>query len=144
LKGHRDSLYKLVAEGKLPAGDENVDGTSTLVAEVLQKLGAVSRSPVGPELKTTARRILLTAVQGDGHVAIMDTQGGLIVDAGNENLAAHVNQRIAADYRHAVRQLESLGLIEDAGSRGEVFYATHTGYQLADELLAQGGKIEAD
>jgi hypothetical protein len=114
-----------------------------LAQVVIQKFGdsipaaevAKDRRPSGPALSEAAQQLLLEAASDtNGTVVMLASLDGLSVDANHRNFVEHDNPRSEAKWRGAVNELHGLGLIEDRGGKGELFYVTDRGYALADEL----------
>jgi hypothetical protein len=141
LKTHRDNVYRLVAEGKLPAGDESeLEEMPLAVAEAVSR--SARRGP-GFDLTPAAIRVLVTAASGDGVIVVTFGDKGQKVDVGDRNLVEEPhNPRCAAEYRDAMEQLEQLKLIAPTSRTRKTFKVTHPGYLLADELEAEGGECQ--
>lgn len=133
LKLHRDAVYRLVNEGKLPAGSD-VGMDYALARAVRQaEAGAGELSPAAVEL-------LLAAASGDGTIIRTRTSCGECYSVGDRSFGEPKNHRIQAEYRDALKQLTAQGLTENMSDKGVTFELSHKGYVLADELLAEGGQ----
>jgi len=143
LKAHRENVYRLVREGKLPAGVPNgADEMPPAAAEAVAR--STLRGP-GVELTAAAIRLLVTAATSfDGMIQVWRDTGGDHVQAGNTNFIDRHNPRLAAEYLYAIEQLEQRRLIAAANRERESFTVTHPGFLLADELQAEGGHIPMD
>ena len=78
--------------------------------------------------------LLLKAAQADGQILAVGTLGGMIIQAGQENLVQGGNPRSEALWVGALDELEHEFLIQAKGSKREVFSVTTKGYKLADAL----------
>ncbi len=76
------------------------------------------------------------AIVGDGSIMMLDTLSGTIVQAHGHNFCTSTDNETTMKWREAVKQLESLGLINDDGHKGEVFSVTSKGYVRAREQQA--------
>jgi hypothetical protein len=143
LKAHRENVYRLVAEGKLPAGKPVETGADEMPLAVAEAVSGSSRRGAGFDLIPTAVRVLVVAASSDGMVMVYQPPGGgLTVHVGGRSLVDEdFNTRHVAEYRHAVEQLEQHGLIAPTDLERERFRVTHPGYLLADELQAEGGYV---
>lgn len=126
LKGLRDAVYALVAEGKLvpPDGDADTSFHSGEQPDILEH----------EQLSSEARELLLEAVK-DSQGIIMKTldSGGLSVQTNNKNMLTDPkNPRCQAKWEGAVEELERNELIADHGFNSEVFRMTRRGYEVAD------------
>lgn len=130
LKLHRENLYRLVAEGKLPHPADPAF-TASLIDSLRR---AVPYE--GTELAALAQRILTLAVEDDGTVIMLNHSGGTTLQVGRADLLEGAGPRTIAEYRHAMEQLLEQRLIRSRGYKNEIFEVTHEGYLLADELLA--------
>jgi hypothetical protein len=136
LKGHRDGLVKMVAEGRLPATD--TDDSDSVIANIVRIL----RSSPKPreELLPEAVQMLLTTVNaesGDGVIFQVGTGPRLHLQVGSKSLMERSDARAKARYKHALEQLLSTGLLSRiSDAQMEV---TYEGYLAADEIAAAGG-----
>lgn len=88
-----------------------------------------------PDLSEAARELLLEAVQDPGGAIMrLGTMSGTHVQTNRRSFVEGGNLRSAAQWRRAVDELHSLGLLEDRAGKGEVFFVTDTGYRAADLL----------
>jgi hypothetical protein len=139
LKAHRENVYQLVAEGKLPAGDVVESGSEEMPLAVAESVSRSSRRGPGFDLIPAAIRLLVAAASADGQIMVFDSS---TVFAGRRNLIEEpTNARLRAEYSHAIKQLEQHGLIASLGGGRESFTVTRDGYLFADELQAEGGYI---
>lgn len=140
LKGHRDTVIKMVSEGLLPTRDE--DDTDTLLATIAGNLRVTpdAEIPLMPE----AVELLLTAVNGkqhsQGRVSQSSTLQDFSVEAGGKVLVKTDDMRTKAIYLGAIEQLFSAGLIEGQGHKNQTFRVTYEGYLLADEVMSRSGQ----
>lgn len=141
LKMHRDAVYQLVADGRLPAGEDADadDAVARLSSAIVQALrGLPAGAPATrPQLSPEAVEVLLAAVTGNTPVNVVRYDGGTAVLAGGRTFGEMGDLRSSARYTYAVRQLTGAGLLE---GDDELRYVTHEGYQLADDILAGGGQ----
>ena len=86
-------------------------------------------------LDDEATRLLRAAAEmSDGTVRIVRTLEGLHVQAGREAFCEPGNARSEARCQRIIKELESLGYLEDRTGRGEILYVTDRGFSLADSL----------
>ncbi|MGV3520296.1 DUF4062 domain-containing protein [Luteitalea sp.] len=86
-----------------------------------------------PELSPDAQALLRGAVEEpNGTVLRVRTMGGTSVQAGRKNFAEMGNSRSEAQWESALEELVAAALLQDRGSKGEVFGVTHKGYEVAD------------
>ena len=141
LKGHRDTLIRMVAEGKFPA--EEPDNTDQLIARVVSGRGVGTRADAQEALSPEAVEILLGAAHATGNrqgmIVLSKTNYGLRIFPGNQQCPYNVaDRRATAKYKAALEELLSEDLIEYASdSLREV---THAGYLLADEIASAHGQ----
>ncbi|HET6576323.1 MAG TPA: HNH endonuclease signature motif containing protein [Fimbriiglobus sp.] len=137
LKLHRDAVYQLVADGKLPSSeaDRGVDFVDELARGIIVALRAFPSSAVDvPELTAEATELLLAAATQDTEFEISegsDVPG--YVSVGHKRFGNPQSNRSRAQYRNALNQLLKLGLAEHEYSH---FVLSDAGYRLADTLLA--------
>lgn len=92
-------------------------------------------SPSVPHISPSAGELLSEAVKDpNGIVMRLDTMDGTHVQTNNRGFVQPDDPRSAAKWRSAVEELQSLGLIEDRGGKGEVFFVTDRGYVVIDHL----------
>lgn len=90
-----------------------------------------------PELGSSARELLIEASQdSNGVIMSLETMEGSHVQTNERNFASG-EARSAAQWKSAVTELNRLGLTEDRGGKGEVFFVTDEGYRVADLLKQQ-------
>jgi hypothetical protein len=92
-------------------------------------------------LPDAARKILVTAADGDGTVLVGRSLDGSYVTANRVNLVPEADPRAEAEYRAAVEWLQDNGLLKDTGYKGVVFELTHEGWRLADQLRSGQGTV---
>ncbi len=142
LKMHRENVCRLVAEGKLPAGEVVPSGSEEMPLAVAEAVSRSSRRAPGFDLIPAAIRVLVAAAASNGVIMVMWQTGGEFVRAGGTIMVDEPNNpRLAAEYSHAIEQLEQHGLIAPTDCEREMFMVTHRGYLLADALQAEGGYI---
>jgi DNA-binding MarR family transcriptional regulator len=87
------------------------------------------------QLTAEARQILQEAVKDPNPTILrVRTMEGTQIQVNNTLLSAGLTSRGIARLDAALRQLQSLGLLEDPTGRGEVFELTSDGYDIADRL----------
>lgn len=83
-------------------------------------------------LSDAAIEILQLAVSTDDDtVMLVDMLGGSSLDVAGTDLFEGKDRASIARYRSAVRELFEAGLIEDRAGKGEVFFVTGPGYDVA-------------
>jgi hypothetical protein len=91
--------------------------------------------PALVRLSTDAHAVLDSAVQEDGSVMKISTLGGTHVQAGSTTLTSEPGSaRDEARWIAAVDELLANTLVEDRTGKGQVFFVTHRGYDVADSL----------
>jgi len=146
LRQHRDSVYRLVKEGKLcPETEASAGMDSALAAFVSVYAPAVGGDrrqytvPARAPLSALAVRLLVLAAEsGNGAILVVELNEGLVVKVGSSSLCETGNHRSEAECRDALRELEALGLVESPGPGSQALRVTHCGCLLADEILAAG------
>lgn len=139
LKLHRDNVYRLVAEGRLPAGRDDDDALATLSAAIIGALRLLpgARQGTRPPLPADAVEILLAAVAENAPILVVRYDGGVAVQAGGKSFGEAFNLRSSARYMHAIKALAAAGLVEGTS---ETLFVTHEGCLLADDILAAGSQ----
>ena len=133
LKGHRNAVYELVANGKLPINLEA--GTADrLVAAVLAAMPAKGLQVEEYQLTKYAVKILLSAVASGSAIHRIEFSGGFSVYVGDHALGTASDHREMASMRHAFDQLIGLGLLE---VDGRDYYVSYTGYLVSDSLICK-------
>jgi hypothetical protein len=96
---------------------------------------ASSAEQVIRSLSAEGRQILAEAVKApDPSILCIVAGNGLHVQVNQTVLTVDTDHRAKARWKGAIRQLESLGLIEDQGDKGEVFELTDVGWEISDHL----------
>ncbi len=86
------------------------------------------------EIGDDAKQLLMEAVKDrNGTIMRLQVIGGAHVQTNGRDFVEGRDARSIPRWRGAVDELERLGLIEDRGGKGEVFFVTNEGYE-ADEL----------
>lgn len=138
LKGHRDGLLKLVADGRLPAGDTS--DTEEVVARIVHV--SLGRHDHLESLSPEAIEILLTAVASEGvaqgNVHTIQHDGGFVVMVGGGQTFGSDDRRVQAKYKQGVKQLIKTGLLEHVSA--ELYEVTAYGYLAADELAVDSSQ----
>jgi len=140
-KKHRDEVYRLVTDGKLPTPQQHEDRIETLTAALL---GLISTSnarilPTQDQLLPDAIKILVPAANGIRTINAIRYDGGFAVIAGAQEFAFRDDPRKMAALRRAIQQLDQMQLIE---GDGELYYISYDGYRLADNLLSASSLAE--
>lgn len=132
LKGHRDAVYALVAQGKLPFPE--VPGAVADAAAAVKQLAAVRMKQVS--LSQTQVEVLVTAGTAKGHnqglveITLYQIQMG-------EKTVIFEDQREGARYREAFQGLLTLGVF-DRTECNTMLYLNGEGFRMVDQLLAMG------
>lgn len=121
------------------------DGLDAVAARIVEAIGLGTetrltklRHPAPPAPLTKDAQLLLSAAAaGDGTVLRVALLGGTEVTAGGQNFVEGSDRRSIARWEAAVDELEREGLIEDKAGKGEVYFVTHDGFQVADGLPEQ-------
>lgn len=135
LKGHRDAVYDLVAQGRLPS---QVPGALAAAADAVKQLVSVKTEQV--ELSQTQIEILVAAGTGTGQ-----RQGHVEIVLHSLEMGDHkirFQGRESARYRNAFDALCRLGVF-DKTTDHRVFYLNENGYRMLDELLALGAQQDS-
>lgn len=86
-------------------------------------------------LSTDAHMLLDAAVRDDGSVMKISSLGGTHVQAGATTFSTETGgAREDARWSSALAELVSNDLVEDRAGKGQVFFITHRGYDIADSL----------
>jgi hypothetical protein len=139
LKGHRDAVATMVAEGRLPASDS--DDTDDVIAQVVRQMRAVTRPTI--ELLPEAAEILAKAVNTEGgmqgmvHFVKHEMWFSLLV-GGVDQFDYH-DHRLQARYKKALEQLLQCRLLE--WRCDQILDVTYEGYLAADEILSRGAGL---
>ncbi len=143
LREHRDGVYQLVLDGKLPSAGMNSDATPTLRLDNLSLPQIRSEASVSNGLNHKAIEMLIAAAQSEaGAIMVMRAYGDdLSITAGSVEMLGSSDPRERALCKHAIDQLSSARLIERSAGGDTSFQeylVTHAGYLRADEILATG------
>lgn len=104
------------------------------VAAVSDSEGEPER-PAPVRLSIDAHALLDTAVRKDGSVMKISMLSGIHVQAGSTTFMSETGgARDEARWINAVDELLANALIEDRAGKGQVFFVTHRGYDVADSL----------
>lgn len=88
-----------------------------------------------PAISDSAKELLLEASKAsDGTILWIRTMGGDQIQTNGRGFISESTPRVVAKWTGAVRELESVGLIEDLTHDREVFTVTNEGYAVADKL----------
>jgi hypothetical protein len=138
LQLHRDKVYELVAEGKLPSESlATVDAVDEIVKRVLSAPGlqaADIQQTTSINLSAESVEMLLAAARADCEIELhegMSLPG--YVGVGNLWFGDAESNRSRAKYRAALSQLLASSLIE---AEYRHYVVSDLGYRFADTLLA--------
>ncbi|OIO04645.1 MAG: hypothetical protein AUJ52_14770 [Elusimicrobia bacterium CG1_02_63_36] len=93
------------------------------------------RTSAGPTLSTEARELLLEAVKDkNGTIMRLGSLGGIRVITNRREFGTQGDARTEAKWISIVDELHNAGLIEDRAGKGELFFLTNAGYEVADSL----------
>jgi len=140
LKGHRDALIRMVAEGTFPA--DETDNADAFIGNVLAEVVVVPGVTGHEGLSREAIEILLRAAHAEGKsegmIVLTDGSVGFSVFPGNQLCPYRPgDHRAEAKYKAALDELLRRGLIEyRSESLREV---THVGYLAADDIASSRG-----
>ncbi len=110
-------------------GNSNFNNQSELI------MGDNISRPEIPTLSEEAKILIIEASQdNNGVVMRLHVFGGTTVQTNGKQFAEQGNRRSEAAWEAAVDQLENYEFLEDRAMKGEVFFITHEGYQIADYL----------
>ena len=85
------------------------------------------------ELSDEALQVLDLASAGrDDAIMLVNFLDGATLQVAGKNLLEGQDPRSVARYRSAVRDLHAAGFIEDRAGKGEVFFMTGAGYDMAE------------
>lgn len=137
LKGHRDRVYQLVADGRLMP-DATAENRIRHAVNVSSETAA-SRHATG--FSPEARETLCAAVQSNGHLMIINAMGGFVFQAGRQEWKG-LTPRETARRKAAYEKLENADYIRAGQSFGETraFSVTHAGFLAADDWIADAGQ----
>jgi len=95
---------------------------------------AIAPPPV-PDISEPAMQLLIEAAQDNrGMVLRIHSTAGVFIQTNGRNLVESDDPRTRARWEGALKELQSSGLLEDRGYKGEVFSVTDEGYRVADLL----------
>jgi hypothetical protein len=96
---------------------------------------AASRAPLASRLSDEARSLIQAMVDSqDGTLMCIRSGSGMHVQVGQVEFTEGADRRTVARWEAAVRQLESRGLIQDLGQKGEAFELNSDGWDVAVEI----------
>jgi hypothetical protein len=134
LKGHRDAVYALVSQGKLPSSD--VPGAVAGAAAEVAARSAATRIEEKISLSPRAVEILVNAGTAAGHA-----QGLVEVTLYQIQMGAKIikfpDQRTGASYREAFQTLLNHDVF-DQTEQHTILYLNAKGFRWVDQLLALG------
>jgi HNH endonuclease len=135
LKGHRDAVYRLVAEGKLPIAE--IPGAHERAVAGASQLGNVELERE-VTLTPTESEILVTAADGKGHEQGLVEVTHFQIQMGSKTII-FADQREGARYKEAFHRLRQCGVFDGVSGgygAGAQFYLNAEGYRWVDQLLA--------
>lgn len=142
LKHHRDNVYQLVADGKLPTAHDAPGQWDELSATMVSLIRGNSQPQhdATDRLSAEATELLLEAVRQDTPIHVIEYDDGFAVKVGTKTYGENFNNRDAAQYRHAIDCLLAADLVTGNGS---LLYISYHGFILADDLIAaaSSGKV---
>ena len=132
---HRDNIYRLVAEGKLPSGAAGSDDLIALTAAVIETLRSKSGHGATDDegFPLEALDILLCAAAEKKPVQIFRENDFLSIRAGNGHFLFGKDDVTTSGRPISVQKLVSLGLLEGSG---DVLEVTSKGYAFVDDVLS--------
>src|SRR5262245_39071669 len=142
LRCHRDNVYTLVAEGKLPAASSSEDDRlSDLSAGIIRLLTGMTERPAvqRPPLTTEAVEVLLGTTTKNQPIQTIRFDGGVVFAVGKQGFGDTGSLRSMAAYRDAVGQLVSKNLIEQDY---DLYFPTLQGFLIADDILSAGNPAQ--
>ncbi|HEY8504686.1 MAG TPA: hypothetical protein VIL46_08895 [Gemmataceae bacterium] len=130
----RESVYRLVAEGKLPAPEVDPAPVSVLSANVIELLRAaqppVSEDP--DQMPIESVEILLAAVAEKAPIELNRNGAGIAITVANRPPWIRTYAK-PVHYPGVIIKLLAAGLIEGTGDR---LFVTEAGFQFADDVLS--------
>lgn len=106
----------------------------TVVREFSGSTGKENK-PRGIELSQAAQELLLEACRDDhGMIVHSVTAGGTTILTNSRNFTHGADARAVARWRGALSEIERKGLIEDQVGKGQVYFLTDAGFQVAEGL----------
>lgn len=143
LKGLRDAVYDLVAEGKLVPPEADADTSIVDAAPATQAAPAAARSIsiakgqfVDPGLPSEAAELVVRLASADrGYLVHTSTRGGDTLQvAGGEVIVKDANGRQWALYENILDELTAAGVLRRTNST--THRLTFRGYECADALAS--------
>lgn len=114
-----------------------------LAQTIIRKFGGRSKGdergpPIRPEalkLSSDAEMLLqVAATSSDGVILLLTTLSGTMLETADTSFVLEGDTRSEAQWRSALRELHSESLVEDRTGKGEVFFITNRGYDIANVL----------
>jgi len=133
---HNEMLLQNNFEQKWPLLKQVLDAAVAEYKDVSVREVPASAAPrEAYQLSEEAIQLLLAAASDPhGTVLAIRSMQGFHVQVGGKQLANSQDARAAATWQAAIRLLVQNRLLENRGSKGEVFAVTAEGYRVADEL----------
>lgn len=131
LKMHRDSVFRLVAEGKLIPSEEPFQISLRYEGVPVPKVEGM------PNLPTESIDILIEASESEyGQIYMNQCSAGFRIYTDRRMIIQTQNPKDKARYKNAMDSLEAKKLIEAEDYQRDLFCVTHQGFLTADQLLA--------
>lgn len=127
LKGHRDAVIKMVAEGKFVTSSVNEDDSIDLISKLLNSLQC-GNTISDVKLPPHAVKLLLDSAQRDGKIY---DESDVLTDG---------DARDASKLKDAINRLVYNGLLDYVS--GILYRVSHEGFLLADKLIALADDAE--
>ncbi|MFZ1934405.1 MAG: HNH endonuclease signature motif containing protein [Thermoguttaceae bacterium] len=145
LKGHRDTLVRMVAAGTLPADEP--DNTDELRCRIVSETLGGRQAADEDRLSREAIGLLLAAAHAAGNhqglIILRDSNVGLGIFPGNTQCPYQLaDRRAEARYKAALDELRSEGLIEQTSD--SILEVTDSGYVRADTIASLQGHRNGD
>ena len=104
-------------------------------------VGSLASTSPASQLSTKARELILAATaNNEGHIHLLRTNQGKIIDAGGKTMNEFGDRRSEAEWESALNQLETNGFVSDPSGKRTYFEVTGEGFSIADELRALSEK----
>ena len=122
---YSEAIEELAKMSAIPTTSEQLpasDVTSKLSGDAMELL---TEACMGPESRSN-------------YIVMVRTSGGTRIQANERDFTEPGNARSEARWEQAIRDLQEYDLIDDRTGKDEVFFVTHRGFQLVDELSQSG------
>lgn len=132
LKLHRDAVYALVREGKLPGPESTLDAAEVISAAIIAQLRTAVPAKLGnEELPVLALEILITAANERQKIDLSRSHAAISIIVGEH--AWHRVYKTPVHYPDEIIKLLSAGLV-DGGD--DSLYVTPKGSQFVDDMVS--------